>query len=432
MFEFKAEVRSNTRGLFIPKIDNSGQVSGTTLQYNLKLKIGCRVMLTWNIDVCDLLTNGSQGQVIDFNRDSNDKVKYIMIKFDDPNSGKERRQQYKFINEYQEEATPIELLEIEFRVGKESTATALAVNFPLRLAYASTAHRIQGHTVKKPNNLILDLKCWLEPAMIYVMLSRVQCLNQLYILESLPDKKMNPFPEAVEELERLVLLDINKPKKFNILHLNIISLNTRSLMAHMKDIQDDKNIMTADIICLQETWLSQFENQTEHISIQGKEMELNNRGRGKGIATYYPADFTLNVSISDDRYQITSISSKTLTIINLYRSSNSDDTDFIQSLDQIISNNSKSIIIFGDFNFCQREESNHEVIHFFKKNNFLPGFNPPLPSHIGGRCLDQVYFKFLDNIKMEKIHLNPCYFSDHDKVQVTVLQESNEDAKMDI
>ena len=51
-------------------------------------------MLTWNLDVCDSLTNGSLGQVIDFKHDSNGNVKYIMVKFDDPNAGKERRKQF--------------------------------------------------------------------------------------------------------------------------------------------------------------------------------------------------------------------------------------------------------------------------------------------------------------------------------------------------
>ena len=75
LFEFNAQVFSNTRGAFVPKLDNAGQVKGTPLQYLLKLKVGCRVMLTWNIDVCDNLSNGSLGKVIGFKRDSNNKIK---------------------------------------------------------------------------------------------------------------------------------------------------------------------------------------------------------------------------------------------------------------------------------------------------------------------------------------------------------------------
>ena len=66
--------------------------------------------------------------------------------------------------------------EVRFSLSKNKKAassTATAIQFPLRLAYSATAHKIQGHTVKKPSNLIVDLETWLQPAMAYVMLSRI-------------------------------------------------------------------------------------------------------------------------------------------------------------------------------------------------------------------------------------------------------------------
>ena len=144
LFEFKADVFSDTRGVFVPKLDNAGMIKGTTLPYILHLKVGCRMMLTYNIDVCDNLTNGSLGQVIAFKRDSKGKVKYVMVKFDDPESGKERRKEMNFENEYLgENATPIEVMEFEFTYGDRSTASATAVNYPIKLAYSTTAHKIQ-------------------------------------------------------------------------------------------------------------------------------------------------------------------------------------------------------------------------------------------------------------------------------------------------
>ena len=77
------------------------------------------------------------------------------------------------------------------------------------------------------------------------MLSRVQCLNQLFILDSLPDSKMQAFPEALEEFARLKCLDISKPEEFNPLLFKIVSLNTRSLNAHIEDIKKDQRL----IIC---------------------------------------------------------------------------------------------------------------------------------------------------------------------------------------
>ena len=56
--ELKAKVFTETRGEFKPSLDKKLDIRGTTLQYKLCLKKGCRVMLTTNLDVCDGLTNG--------------------------------------------------------------------------------------------------------------------------------------------------------------------------------------------------------------------------------------------------------------------------------------------------------------------------------------------------------------------------------------
>ena len=427
LFEFKAEVFSNTRGEFVPKVDNAGQVKGTTLQYVLNLKVGCRVMLTWNIDVCDNLANGSLGKVLGFKRDSKNKVKYILVKFDDPSSGRERRKQINFEKEYPgENATAIDLMEFDFTIGDKSTATATAINFCLRLAYASTAHKIQGHTVRKPNSLILDLHSWLESAMIYVMLSRVQSLNQLYILESLPEEKVKPFPEALEELERLQKLDTSKPEKFNSSKLKIISLNTRSLSAHEDDIKADQDIVSSDVVCLQETWINEFDNEIDKYSLEEKQLQLNSKGRGKGLATYYSDNFEHQIDISEAKYQITSLKYTDLTIVNIYRSSDSNDKNLIEHLNEIISSEKKSIILCGDMNICEREQSNHPVLTFLKTNDFMSGFNPPQSTHQEGRCLDLIYHRLKTNFKLDGVVRKACYWSDHDKLEIT-LMKSQED-----
>ena len=167
LFEFKAQVTSNTRGEFVPKLDKGGQVTGTTLQYILNLKLGCKVMLTWNIDVCDTLTNGTLGQVIAFKRDSKNKVKYILIKFDDPRSGQERRKELNFEKEYPgENLTPIEKMEIEFTYGEKGSSTATAVNWPLKLAYSGTAHKVQVYS-----------SCLLIPLSSYITCLHISLLS---------------------------------------------------------------------------------------------------------------------------------------------------------------------------------------------------------------------------------------------------------------
>ena len=174
LFEFKAQVTSDTRGEFVPKLDKGGQVTGTTLQYILNLKLGCKVMLTWNIDVCDTLTNGTLGQVIAFKRDSKNKVKYILIKFDDPRSGQERRKELNFENEYPgEDLTPIEKMEIEFTYGEKGSSTATAVNWPLKLAYSGTSHKVQVYS----SLLLISLSSYITCSHISLL-----SLSSVYII----------------------------------------------------------------------------------------------------------------------------------------------------------------------------------------------------------------------------------------------------------
>ena len=76
---FKADVHSDARGTFKPKLNN-GKIEGSTLQYEINLKVGARVMLTANMDVCDGLVNGTLGTVAGFEYYSSGEVRYVMAR----------------------------------------------------------------------------------------------------------------------------------------------------------------------------------------------------------------------------------------------------------------------------------------------------------------------------------------------------------------
>ena len=63
--EFKSEalVKHSTMKNFKPSIERDGSIKGTPLQFNLCLKVGAEVMLTYNVDTCDGLTNGAFGPI---------------------------------------------------------------------------------------------------------------------------------------------------------------------------------------------------------------------------------------------------------------------------------------------------------------------------------------------------------------------------------
>ena len=280
LIEIQGDVRSKTRGIFKPKLDRAGKIKNTPLPYILRVKTHARVMLTMNLDVCDDLSNGALGEIIGFKMNSNNEVQYIMVKFDNDAAGEQYKKQLNFDRQYPGmNATAIKKIEFEFNLKEGSASTATATNFPLSLSWASTCHKIQGHTVKNPNKLVLDLICWLQPAMVYVALSRVQCLDQLYILESLPIDKIKPWIDAVEEMKRLDQLDKERQKS---VVFKLVSMNTNSLEAHYQDILADNELLSSTVVCLQETW-TKPEDTNNMYQITDKTCHLNSIRRCAGL-----------------------------------------------------------------------------------------------------------------------------------------------------
>ena len=194
--------KNSTQKDFQPRMDTSGAVKGTPLQKQLRIKNGAKVMLTYNVDTADCLTNGAFGEIVGFEFGANESIRLIYVHFHNNEVGKERRRnnieiQKKFPDK---NVVGIERLEFSYSLSKKAngSSSAVAFQFPLRLAFASTAHKVQGLTVKKPTPLIVDLRSVRESAQAYVILSRVQSKEQLYILESLCPEKITSSSLAIE------------------------------------------------------------------------------------------------------------------------------------------------------------------------------------------------------------------------------------------
>ena len=79
---------------FKPFIERDGSIKGTPLQNELTLKTGAEVMLTYNIDTCDGLTNGAFGKVLGFEFDNNKVLKLVHVEFYNDTVGRQCRKKY--------------------------------------------------------------------------------------------------------------------------------------------------------------------------------------------------------------------------------------------------------------------------------------------------------------------------------------------------
>ena len=135
-----------------PKI-KKGRIDDTQFMEILQMKIGARVKLVTNISTLDKLVNGSLGTIVEFewrnDKDGNAHVVTVMISLDDLPAGEIQRLKYpRESKKYENEnATPIFICEQDYQIrskyGKGQVPKAKVIQFPLRLAWASTVHGVQ-------------------------------------------------------------------------------------------------------------------------------------------------------------------------------------------------------------------------------------------------------------------------------------------------
>ena len=84
---------------FQPTEGKAGEVSKTPFQKKLRV---VKVMLTYNIDTSNGLTNGARGDLIGVQIDDQRKVKKLIVKFEKENVGQNRRRQHPDIDREQD------------------------------------------------------------------------------------------------------------------------------------------------------------------------------------------------------------------------------------------------------------------------------------------------------------------------------------------
>lgn len=225
-----------------PPLDDFGTVKDTPFKDELRLKVGARVMLTYNVFSMDGLINGAMGTVVGFARDRG-KIVRVLVHLDNKKDGEMTRKKHAAMLELLgfPEATPIGRKCFEYSMGKQAkqhSAKVKVIQFPMTTAWATTIHKSQGENIKSPTPLVADIASVHKKGhgMAYVALGRIQNMDQLHLKSFSPDKIMvsKEAEEEAQKIEQEAINNISKRDQWNqdwkmknSFILKIASLNIR-------------------------------------------------------------------------------------------------------------------------------------------------------------------------------------------------------------
>ncbi|KAA0701445.1 ATP-dependent DNA helicase PIF1 [Triplophysa tibetana] len=222
----------------------------TCLEETLLIGKGARVMLTKNVDVIDGLVNGACGTVTDIVYPDNE-IKFpktVYVKFEDNEVGAQRRKCCTYAPTVAMGSTGIK--PEEERVNNKGQ---LRRQFPLKLAWACTVHKVQGISV---DEAVVSLKKIFAPGQAYVALSRVRSLSGL-IIQDFEEKAIYCKDSIKDAIQRMPTFGINniQNQKVNTQTFNVFLINVQSLRQHLADLVSYTLNLQPNCIAVTETWL---------------------------------------------------------------------------------------------------------------------------------------------------------------------------------
>ena len=406
------DVTTDTKTMKTVQRDSPLPKADASLQANLILCPEARVMLTANIDVADGLTNGALGKVSHFLK-KNDAVVGVFITFDNSNVGKLNREKYKH-NET--------LIKRHSEVICTSPSAITRYQFPLKLAWAVTIHKVQGLTTDK---VVISLNNIFSSGMAYVALSRATTLSGIHILENSFSDKCIYADDKVSHGLQLMPLTKNQPfwgKSWIDFHykdenFSVISINVRGLLPNINYIKDKNPWNQVSIIALQETWLNSDNSlqingynivRKDRTSDTDRQKQNSNKG---GVALFLHRDVKFDLvekipQVSVELIAIRIIQPVQLTLLNMYKPPSINNAQFSADVTSLLSCfKNENLLIVGDFN-----ENLINVSSTIEKcdNRFSQLIKNP--TTVYGTLLDHIYTR---NVSDSVSGVLPQLFSDH-------------------
>ena len=345
--------------------------------------------------------------------------------------------------------TPIVRKNHEYPLGdpEKNHVMIKLMQFPIQLAWAMTAHKCQGMTIKNPTKMVASLdSCWSNcPGMAYVMLGRIQNLDQLILRWSYDPEPKDDLPSEKKRLEankkaakkiqanKKAMVEAKKMSQKALNHkidefvskrgLKIASLNVQGgLVSRLADLEaDDFIYKTCDIICLQETGPLKSKPK-----LDGYICEHGGNGHKRGVAIFMKEDMAKQMTkrpliLSKDLFQCMKVSFEKFDLITVYRASNQPSAsfeEFVRDMEKGIDSR-RPTILCGDFNFDQRKDNRFSQMLKAKKFKQIVRE----PTTYRGYCIDHIYHNFAEKEKEIEYKLHYIGYSDHEAVCVRMLND---------
>ncbi|XP_066934413.1 uncharacterized protein [Clytia hemisphaerica] len=395
------------------------------------LKIGARVMLISNIDIEDRLINGQLGTVTDV-KFRNIKAELIYVKLDDKTAGIKAQSKDQYAKAT--ETVPIEKSEVNFPFDKKNPYTSPIISrtqFPLKLAYACTVHKVQGLTLDSVVvSFDLARQRKFNAGQMYVAMSRVKNLNGLYFTGQYRRSAFVCSDKVSEEYTRLRQSKVERVADIMRCssNLNVCPLNVRSLKRHAVDIQKDRFLYENDLLCLTETQMSYEHSEEDKQSIHEKlpyYILSHNIDQHKfNSVTVCHSPYFIDIDEYDHsscfslvKFRKAEFTEKEFCVLVLYKSSRIQRDLFCYNLAQFIERYTIDIIL-GDFNMDGFEMEHDQLLaDILQDYDLVPNF----PTHIDGKMLDQIW------THKELVHeygievIRKCVnLSDHDGIKLSL------------
>ncbi|CAI5661309.1 unnamed protein product [Oreochromis niloticus] len=267
--------------------------------------------------------------------------------------------------------------------------------FPVKLAFACTIHKVQGMTT---TSAVVSLKSIFEPGMAYVAVSRVTSLSGLYLLD-MEEKKIFTNPEITAALENM--RQANLDDMMPLLHVRqtlsrsdvftIVHHNTEGLPAHINDIKSHHELCLADVLCLTETHLRgsfvaeslHLENynlfkRNRHLSYTNFPQMANRNGGG--VAVYVKSDIQVHEkqyihNVTDLEFLALKLEAPVSALIAVvYRPPDYTLRPFLKNLVSLLDSleimDCHPIIVCGDFNENVLSSANKPILELFESRGY--------------------------------------------------------------